>query len=1545
MKKLKRHLSVILIFTLILTLCPLDFMGTVPMQKVSAEEGVIASGTCGENVTWELIEDTEAEWDLAEGTPYRLIIEGSGAMKDYGSISAVPWYSYRATITSASIGEGVTTVGSDSFWECVSLIKVELPDSLTSIGDLAFRDCNLLESITIPDNVTSIGHYAFYNTSSLEKIEWSANLESIGIYAFYCTGLKELVTNDKLTTIGEYAFAGSWLTTVSMSDCVSSVGTGAFAIIPNLESIVVSENNPYFKVIDSMLYEMKDGTPHALWATPKLRTITEVNIPEGTEFIGDYVFQSMYNIEKVTFPDTLKEIGEHAFENCTKITLLELPDSVESLGKKCFYGCKKLESLTLGKKLGTLSEAAFGRCTSLKTITCSEENEKFTVIDNVLYSKDGTGLYLYPAGSSNEKFHVPDGVTTLNLYAVNYANALTELYLPDSLQKLNNYAISENKNLKSIYFHGNAPTAQGKYTVPYSNSTSLLLYTIADATGYENGYWTNFTYAKWDPMDIFVDGGNWGEVVWSFEGNIGRLSCTGSGNMPDFNEEYPAPWNDYMDSIQTIEMQEVTGIGSYAFCQAENLLRVETDDKLTYIGDAAFKNCSTIAEITLSSNITSLEEEVFAGCTSLSNLVIPETVNAIKSGALKGCASLKTINIPEAVNAIGSEAFSENSALEKVYFYGNMPVDWLDDSFVKASNKLTIYYRISKTGWDILEGAWNGISVIGQDKFYTEKEDNYSFSNGSYSFGYSKDYRIPRQRYVDVLASIIRGTYYYSIHKDWRGSCYGMAASTLEFYENSDFDITDYDVTAQNLYDISAPKKPSASLTKLIEAYQVSQHNKEIAEQIVSNMYNYKEIIRRVEEFERSGGLAVDNQAAPIVIAVYSIDEGHALVPVAVTQNEIGDFEVLVYDCNYPKQFQTLLITKNFGELSYYDSRFYYGSFIDYTTIADTMDGIELHIATEDTSVYLSIDKENVNVTNADGQGIDEIEGAYEEKFFNNNEEDTFSGIRSFVLPASNYTLSADAETTEESESVTFYMASENVFAEVTSTKEDAVFEVQKTDTENGEVVISLSNATDEEGEEETTEETASITLLNNTGMERTIEVTGSTAEISIAENNENITIAVPSEETVKVDGREVTGTDGTTELTFVTSSEENPLKVKDLTTVISCNETNALSGKVEFSLVSNSAETQNAVATVTYLDEENRTVTSYTENIEAATGTHSVTLDFANLETDFAYGDVEENLTCQVTVALLDESGVSSGDASATQNAACSITRYARITFDTNGGTGNYDTQYVAYNGTIAEPEKAPTKSEYKFVGWFAEGSENPYDFQTAVTRDITLTAKWIVNEPTPTPTATPVPTATPIPTITPVPTATPTATPAPTQTPKKKIKVKKVKITDKNVKIAAGKKVKLTTTITPSNATNKKLTWKSSNTKYATVKNGVVTTRKAGAGKTVTITATSKDGSGKKATIKIKIMKNYVKKVTLKAASTTVKAGKKVKITPTITTTGKTSVNKTLKWTSSNTKYATVKNGVVTTKKAGKGKKVTITATSTDGTNKKAKVTIKIK
>ena len=95
---------------------------------------------------------------------------------------------------------------------------------------------------------------------------------------------------------------------------------------------------------------------------------------------------------------------------------------------------------------------------------------------------------------------------------------------------------------------------------------------------------------------------------------------------------------------------------------------------------------------------------------------------------------------------------------------------------------------------------------------------------------------------------------------------------------------------------------------------------------------------------------------------------------------------------------------------------------------------------------------------------------------------------------------------------------------------------------------------------------------------------------------------------------------------------------------------------------------------------------------------------------------------------------------------------------------------------------------------------------------------------------------------------------------------------------------KVALTAYVIPKNAVQT-LTWKSSNKNYATVTSkGVVTTKKAGIGKTVTITAKAKDGSGKTAKIRIKIVKDGVTKIKLKG-KTSRPAGKQMTIKATVT------------------------------------------------------------
>ncbi|WP_167955306.1 Ig-like domain-containing protein [Anaerosporobacter faecicola] len=164
------------------------------------------------------------------------------------------------------------------------------------------------------------------------------------------------------------------------------------------------------------------------------------------------------------------------------------------------------------------------------------------------------------------------------------------------------------------------------------------------------------------------------------------------------------------------------------------------------------------------------------------------------------------------------------------------------------------------------------------------------------------------------------------------------------------------------------------------------------------------------------------------------------------------------------------------------------------------------------------------------------------------------------------------------------------------------------------------------------------------------------------------------------------------------------------------------------------------------------------------------------------------------------------------------------------------------------------------------------------------------------------------------------------------KEIAVSKVKITTGSKTLYVGQTLKLAAKVSPSDATHKTVSWKSSNKAIATISSkGTITAKKAGS---CTITATA---GKKKATYKLKVKKLTVTSVTLSKASATLTVGDTLTLRATVKPSA---LKKSLSFTTSNKKIATVSNGGIVTAKA----KGTCVITAKAG-SKKATCTIKVK
>ena len=155
------------------------------------------------------------------------------------------------------------------------------------------------------------------------------------------------------------------------------------------------------------------------------------------------------------------------------------------------------------------------------------------------------------------------------------------------------------------------------------------------------------------------------------------------------------------------------------------------------------------------------------------------------------------------------------------------------------------------------------------------------------------------------------------------------------------------------------------------------------------------------------------------------------------------------------------------------------------------------------------------------------------------------------------------------------------------------------------------------------------------------------------------------------------------------------------------------------------------------------------------------------------------------------------------------------------------------------------------------------------------------------------------------------------------KPIEVESLTLDETNVNLRCGHTTTLTATVAPSDATDRTITWSSSNPSVATVDGGVVEALMVGS---ATITAKAGDVT---AVCEVTVEATPVMSIILDRTTVSLKAGQSIKLTATVAPSDAT--DRTITWSSSNPSVATVDGGVVEALMVGSA---TITAKSGDVT-----------
>ena len=157
-------------------------------------------------------------------------------------------------------------------------------------------------------------------------------------------------------------------------------------------------------------------------------------------------------------------------------------------------------------------------------------------------------------------------------------------------------------------------------------------------------------------------------------------------------------------------------------------------------------------------------------------------------------------------------------------------------------------------------------------------------------------------------------------------------------------------------------------------------------------------------------------------------------------------------------------------------------------------------------------------------------------------------------------------------------------------------------------------------------------------------------------------------------------------------------------------------------------------------------------------------------------------------------------------------------------------------------------------------------------------------------------------------------------------------IELSRSTANMLVGRSCTATAAVTPDDATDKTVTWTSSDTSVATVENGKITAVGAG---TATVTAKTSNGITAEVAVKVSVA---AESISLSRTTANLLVGHSC--TATATVLPENAGNKTVTWTSSNKSVATVSNGKITGVAAGKA---TITAKTTNGITAKIAVTVK--
>ena len=560
-------------------------------------------------------------------------------------------------IKKVTLSENIKAIGASAL-AGFSITSVTIPNSVTRIGTMAFEECHGLTSITIPNSVTDIGYKAFGFcgglTTIVSEIETPFEIGSIAstsVTLIVPAGTKAAYQSTagwssftKTVEIGEGGYAGCKF---ENNGIIYTIGENNTASLTSTnKSISGAVDIPSQVELNGKMYDMTSIADFAFSG----RSLTSVTIPNSVTSIGKSAFYGCYALGSVTIPNSVTSVGSSAFSNTAwyvnqpdgliyvgkvaykykgempENTTISINDGTLGIADSVFCDHYNLRSITIPNSVTSIGYDAFRKCNGLTSVNISDMaawcNIKFSGnYSNPLYCAH----HLYINGNEITNLVIPNSVTSIGSCAFYGCTGLTSATIPSSVTSIGYDAFRDCSGLRSVTIP-NSVTSIDSYA--FSGCRRLESVTIPNSV---TSISTGVFYGCYALGSVTIPNSVTSIADFAFSG----CECLSSVPIPN----------------------SVTSIGSFAFYRCTCFTSFTIPNSVTSIGGSAFSNCINLTSITIPNGVTSIGDGAFSGCSRLGSVTIPNSVTSISTGVFSGCSGLRSVTIPKSVTSIGESAF------------------------------------------------------------------------------------------------------------------------------------------------------------------------------------------------------------------------------------------------------------------------------------------------------------------------------------------------------------------------------------------------------------------------------------------------------------------------------------------------------------------------------------------------------------------------------------------------------------------------------------------------------------------------------------------------------------------------------------------------------------------------------------------------------------------------------------------------------------------------------------------------------------------------